>query len=347
MTTAEFSEKDFYLQEFRGRTLAIAIPGELSARARELDAVLDELRANGTRVVLIVQGGSAGLDGHEVVHAAAPRLEGAVWRALRRRPVVVVTADDLAAACLTVATRLRLFKLVRIGEHASVRTPAGGRRSFVDLPELERILSAGDDVPGRDLLREIEALLRAGVPNVNLCELGGLGDELFSYSGSGTLFTSERYVEVRRLGIEDFDAAADLIARGVEEGYLAPRDEPAVDALLADGYGAFAGGQHLAGIAALRIRAGVDAGEIASLYTLTRFAGEGIGRHIVGSLVARAADEALAYVYACTTSDRAAAFFERNGFAEVPHDRVPAEKWSGYDPARRAQIRCFRRELSD
>ena len=111
------------------------------------------------------------------------------------------------------------------------------------------------------LLRELEATLEAGVPSINLCALEGVGEELFSYAGAGTLLTRERYVVVRRLGIDDYDAADDLVARGVAEGYLAPRSAGEIERVLANGFGAFVEGRHLAGIGALIVHPAARAGE--------------------------------------------------------------------------------------
>ena len=86
-------------------------------------------------------------------------------------------------------------------------------------------------------------------------------------------------------------------------------------------------------------------GELASLYTLTRFLGEGVGAQIVSHVLVRARELGLTYVYACTTSERVVAFFERNGFRRVSCDELPASKWSGYDPARRALLACLRNDL--
>ena len=44
-----FSEKAFYLAEFRGRTLAVAAPAEQLRAPAALTAVLEELAANATR----------------------------------------------------------------------------------------------------------------------------------------------------------------------------------------------------------------------------------------------------------------------------------------------------------
>jgi len=343
-----FSEREFYLQEFGGRTLGIAVPDDRCVRHGALGRVLTQFAEVNTRVVLVVPQhvDTSSLDGADIA-IDTPRLEGAVWRALRKHPHVVVRATAaFSDACRESATRLGLFKFVRLADRAGIRDEAGRRRSFVHLAELEQLEALAAHSPVEpQLLQEIRTLLAAGVPNVNLCTVEGLDAELFSYSGSGTLFTRERYVEVRGFGIEDYDAANDLIARGTNEGYLAPRSEAQLDALLADGFGAFVEGTHLAGIGALRVVPGGVAGEVASLYTLTRFAGGGIGGHLVNYAVAQAGRQGLRYVYACTTLDRVAAFFERQGFSAAQGSEVPAEKWEGYDAARRARVRCFRTDL--
>ena len=67
-------------------------------------------------------------------------------------------------------------------------------------------------------------------------------------------------------------AVVELVARGVEEGYLAPRTSEQLDGIFANGHGAFVEGRYLAGIAALVPHDGCS--EIASVYTLTRFVGQ-------------------------------------------------------------------------
>jgi amino-acid N-acetyltransferase len=350
---APFSEKDFYLAEFRGRTLAVAAPAEQLRAPAPLEVVLEELEANATRVVLISTEARLfeTLLGTPILSADAPRLEGAVWHGLRASPrvgICVENADSFARASGQIALRLGVTKLVWIDGDGILLDRKGRRLSFVDLDELRAILR---DAPlsgnARRIatLREIETVLTAGLPAVNLCSLEGLGDELFTYGGSGTLFSRERYVVVRRLGIDDFDAADDLIARGVAEGYLAPRSPEEVERVLTNGFGAFVEGRHLAGIGALLCFGERGFGEIASLYTLTRFLGEGIGAHLVAFACDRAREVGCGFVVAVTTSDRVAGFFERNGFRRVPADEIPAEKWRDYDPARRVRALCLRRDL--
>jgi N-acetylglutamate synthase-like GNAT family acetyltransferase len=247
-----------------------------------------------------------------------------------------------------VALRLGLFKLVWIDAGGGLRGSSGRRLSFVHLDQLRSLRARRGPLsrdPRRALWREVEAMLDAGVPAVNVCALDGLEDELLTYAGSGTLFSRERYVTVRRLGVDDFDAAYDLLLRGVEEGYLAPRSPEEIDAVLATGFGAFVEGRHLAGIGALLMRPGERCAEIASLYTLTRFLGEGVGTHLVAFALARARELDLDFIYACTTSERVGAFFERNGLHRVGHDSIPPSKWEGYDTERRTRVLCYRAEL--
>lgn len=347
-----FSEKGFYLAEFRGRTLVVAVPPEQLGDPTALERVSAELAANATRVVLVSQGSEVfdAVPDTPVLSVAAPRLEGAIWHALRSAGRVGVAIDDAKSfASETAATALRLgvSKLVWIDRAGGLRGRDGERLSFVHRDELREYLAAPPDPTDRrmELLRETEKALDAGLHAVNLCSAAGLADELFTYAGSGTLFSLDRYVEVRRLGIDDYDAADDLISRGVDEGYLAPRSPEEIERVLANGFGAFVEGHHLAGIGALLRWPDEPVGEIVSLYTLTRFLGEGIGAHLVEAACVRAAELGCEAVVAVTTSDRVVGFFERNGFERVTDADIPAEKWRGYDPARRVRAHCLKRSL--
>src|SRR5262245_12545609 len=346
-----FSEKGFYLDEFHGRTLGVAAAARELREPAPLLAVLAELAANDTRAVLISDepGLLRRLTGAAPAAVDDSRLPAAVWRAFSRAPwagVVVPAGEGVAAARLGVAEPLGLSKVLWIDAGGGLRRPAGTRDSFVDREELRQIVCAGAAGEGGAriaLLREIERALDAGVAVVNLSTLEGLADELFTYAGSGTHFSRQRYVEVRPLGLDDYDPADDLIARGVAEGYLAPRAPEEVEAVLVNGFGAFVEGVHLAGIGALLVHG--EVGEIASLYTLTRYLGGGIGAHLIRFAVERAGKAGLRFVFACTTSERVVAFFEGQGFREVPASEIPVAKWDGYDPERRDRVRCLRREL--
>jgi len=349
-----FSEREFYLREFRGRTLALAVPAEEREVWARVGPVLDDLEAGGSRALLLSPDAAALEEcvKARVIPARQPRLEGEVWRRLGEHPrqgIVVSGGDGFVTGCRDLAVELGVFKLVWIDRRGGLRGAAGNRHSFVHLDELRSLLDgAGSGLVNTDRLgfwREVASMLEAGLPAVNVCSAEGLAEELFTYAGSGTLFTRDRYMSVRRLGIDDFDAAHDLIQRGVEEGFLVARSGEQVDAILASAFGAFVEDRHLAGIGALLPGAEERSGEIASLYTLTRFLGEGVGGSLIGFACSRARELGLAYVYACTTSERVGAFFERNGFRGVDPEAIPAAKWRGYDPQRRSRVRCYRREL--
>ncbi len=347
---SQFSERDFYLREFRGRTLAIVVPHTQELSRPGVKEALTALRGGGVRVLLIGTDaeGLAGSTREEVTDARARHLEGDLWRAFRSDPVqaVALPGGELAAQVRALCMRLRLFKVVWLDEGGGFLSKDGTRESFVHLEELRETVAspsaAGDNASRLPLWEEVIGLLEAGIPAVNVCSADDLCDELLTYSGLGTLFTRERYIQVRRLGIDDFDAAHDLFRRGVSEGYLAPRDANAVDRVLASAYGAFVEGRDLAGIGAL-LRWD-DAGEIASLYTLTRFLGEGVGEHLVRFAVEHAAEQGMRSVFACTTSPRVGDFFGRQGFNSVSADELPPEKWAEYDPSRKSQVLCYRAE---
>jgi N-acetylglutamate synthase-like GNAT family acetyltransferase len=150
---------------------------------------------------------------------------------------------------------------------------------------------------------------------------------------------------VRRLSLDEFDAAYHLIHRGVDEGYLAPRTPEEVDEVLAHAFGVFIEGRYLAGIGALLPCREERAAEVVSLYTLTRFLKDGVGGHLVRFALEWSRELAVDYTFACTTSDAVTAFFERHGFRRVGPEKIPPEKWLGYPDERRSRVRCLRHDL--
>ncbi len=410
-----FSEREFYLREFRGRTLLMVLP---HAPGSALLPVLDALQADQVRVVLAAPDAAwlEALGARPHFDIAGSRLEGELWRALSAAPRagVLLGAGAPGPQVRALASRLLVFKLVWLSPQGGLCNASGERLPFVHGEQLRALQAAAAEpatnagpgasvggmagasmdtaaepattnagpgasadvaaepetnaVPGTSagvesaasavpsagaaadergaLWREVAALLDAGVPAVNVCSEFGLDAELFSYAGSGTLFTGERYIQVRRLGIDDYEAAASLVALGVEEGFLAPRGAAETDRILAGGFGAFVEGRHLAGIGALLLYEDGAVGEVACLYTLTRFVGEGVGPHLVSFACERARELGCRSVFACTTHRSVAEFFSRQGFAEARADALPHEKWRGYDPERRVLLHCRMRRLA-
>ncbi len=297
-TADGFSERDFYLAEFRGRTLAFALPSAEPEEVPLLESVLSELEANRTRVLVLSADRSLleKIAGDRVLDARDPRWIGRLWRAIRNdvRVGIAVGPDEvLASACRRVVLRLRLAKLVWIDPAGPLRDARGERISLLDGAGIAAAL--GGDVPPdrRALLEEIRTMLGAGLPAVNLCSLGGLDADLFTFEGSGTFFARERYLDVRRLSLDEFDAADRLIGRGVEEGYLVERSPEQLEEILANAFGVFVEGRYLAGRRRAAAAPGSSCGEIGSLYTLTRFVGEGVGGHLVSFALECAAEHGL------------------------------------------------------
>lgn len=357
-----FSEREFYLAEFRRRSIGIAWPESEPLVREPLAEVVDLLVANGSRVVIL----SPRSDVAEIASASpaidfgeanfAPRL----WRRLRDRghAGLHLSGESFEQDCLEAALALRLAKVVWIQSDPPVcRAQGEGRVSMIDLPHLVSLIETGECVASGNgegeatlrirsdrssLLGAIHGMLEGGVPSVNVCAAEQLAQELFTYAGAGMFFTRDRYAEVRALAIDDFDPASDLIERGEADGYLVPRDSASRDAVLAHGLGVFIEGRYLAGIGAVLPHPSENAGEIASLFALTRYVGEGVGGQIVRYAMERAREEGLAYLFSCTTSPRVEEFFLRHGFRRVSPEDVPKAKWQDYDTERLARVRCLR-----
>jgi amino-acid N-acetyltransferase len=250
-----------------------------------------------------------------------------------------------------IAVELRVPKVVLVDPDGGL-VASGSRLSFVDGHVLDTLLREGEaEWTGlgerRRVLVAVDRALEDGVESVNLCAPSGVAEELFSYTGSGTLFTVDDYCRVRPLALDEFAQAERLLERGQREGLLKFRTRGEMAQLLATAHGATICDRHLAGVAALLTAPYADerVGEIVGLYTITRFKGEGLGERLVEALLSDADRRGLVAVFATTIDDRAAQYFERIGFTRVPPDAVPAAKWKGYDRRRRARAIVFRRAL--
>lgn len=381
-----FGEKDFYLEELRGRSVLVALAPRVVAERAPLDSLattVGELLRNGTRVLVWWPAGRPGterrllaaIDRHRRprgrrrdVSPVLPvklgaraswdgeRIRGDLWQRFRRGRLCILSVTGQVAAsypehAATLAAVLRIAKIVLVEPDGGL-VATGSRLSFVDGHVLDTLLRQGEaEWTGlgerRRLLVAVDRALEDGVESVNLCTPGGVGEELFTYTGSGTLFTIDDYCHVGPLGLDEFGQAERLLERGRREGLLKFRKPDEVAQVLATAYGATICARHLAGVAALVTAPYVEecAGEIVGLYTITRFKGEGLGERLVAALLTEAGRRNLAYVFACTIDERAAQFFERIGFTRVPQTAVPAGKWIGYDKRRRARLATFRREL--
>lgn len=336
----EPAEKQFYLKDFRNRAILFHVED-----ARDLDrharGVLAELVDNPTLVIVVAR--------------RFPRKRRPLRltrRDFERNPATLVPLSErlmkdgradiawprgLAGAralsySRQLALRLGVGKLVVVDARGGLDA-GSGKRSFVHAAALARVVRAEEDL-GDWTLSELQQLLgavRSGIDAVNLTTAQGLAEELFTYHGSGTLVTAEEYCTIERLGVENFHEAERLLARGEREGFLLSRTAEQKHRLLLAGYGAWFGGARLAGVCGLETEAyrRSRVGEIVGLYTITRFQGEGVGVRIIDHIVGIARDLRLRALFACSSNERAIAFFERCGFGKVDADRAPAAKWVG------------------
>lgn len=359
-------ERAFYVAEFAGATIVVALAEPDPVTMASLGRTAEALAGGGSRMVLVVGTvpWATGRDRAElaaVLPSAPVVLTGSaewardadsdwmarLWLAITDQSEVVVEVpvgtESLVAADLAAA--LRALKLV-------VTDPGGGwgspARSFVDVHEpaygFEAALADRQDGA---VVAAVRTALAGGVTSVNLCPPHDVYEELYSFDGVGSLFTSGDYLQLDPLRVDDLPAVEVLVAQGTADGLLRPRTRLEVARLAVTGFGArVQSSGHLAGLASLETAPYADdrLGEVACLYTVSRFSGAGAGGMLVDGLTERAAELALRAVFAVTVSADASAFFARRGFAEVAHDQVPAVKWVGYDAARKGQARTFLRQ---
>jgi N-acetylglutamate synthase-like GNAT family acetyltransferase len=377
-----FAEKEFYLDEFHDKSLLVAlrVADWVAEPARPVVLeVLTTLLRNDTRLVLLLETGQGAGEqrrvralvnrlargGHTPVAAPVElTVEGGsveqrclqLWEVLRSTRLAAGLWPQAAPVCLVrcaqqMAVGLRVYKLVYLD-------PGGGlvrdekRLSCLTEPGLCDLLrgprpEASGLAARRAMLEAIHGALVGGVTSVTLCSLAGLGQELFTYEGCGTLFTRAEYCQIEKLGLDDFHEVERLLQRAAQAGYLKPRTPHDMARLLLHGYVARLGPASMepAGFCALLPYADAQAAEIAGLFTITRYQGEGVGGRLVEALVREAHRQGLTYVFACTTQPGAQRLFVRQGFQQVALEAVAAEKWHGYDPARRAQVAVYRRDL--
>ncbi len=355
-------ERAFYVQEFAGATIVLALAEVDEPTVASVARAARALAGGGSRLVVVVGAPAASgadpalvaalpsaplvLDGPAPGDRVDPGWMADLWLAIadRREVVVTVAPGEQSPVAAELASALRALKLV-------VTDPGGGwgspARSFVDVHDPARGFEAAlADRQDGAVVRAVRTALDAGVTSVNLCPPQEVDDELFTFDGVGSLFTSGDYLRIDALRVDDLPAVEELVAQGTAAGVLRPRTRVEVARLAVGGLAArVERSGHLAGLVGLETEPyrAAALGEVAGLYTVSRFSGAGAGGRLIDGLADRAAAAGLRAIFAVTVSEEAAAFFDRKGFAEVAQDQVPAAKWLGYDEARRAQARAFLR----
>ncbi|GEL94584.1 GNAT family N-acetyltransferase [Cellulomonas composti] len=353
------AEREFFVQEFRGVTIVVSLPVLDEEAVAPLARAVRGFDAGDTRLALVVadrvdaQRLAAATGGAATIVAPAIWTDDALadlWITTTDARVVLVVAADPGAVAETAG-----FVAAGLGASKVVLTDPGGGwgdppKSFVDLELHSEALGAALRERGiGNLLPAAQTALLGGAFSVNLCRAQDIELELFTFDGAGTLLTLGGYVQLTPLRVDDLPAVERLVAQGVADGVLKPRDRAQVARIAVGGLGArVVRTGHLAGIVGIETEAyGRDGlGEISALITVSEFSGAGSGGLLVDGLVERARSAGLRAVFAVTVSDDASAFFRRRGFREVSRDAVPAVKWRGYDPERLARARCFWQDVA-
>jgi N-acetylglutamate synthase-like GNAT family acetyltransferase len=370
-----FTEKTFYLEEFYGKSLLFALVPPVGQRMSDFDSLvrtLRELRRNQTRCVVIVSPSALARVMRRLGKMAPPEAPPSfnptfglrtrpyppdsavakIWHALRAGSIVVASTstddpEDLAVFAQELASRLRVFKLILLDRGGGLVAESGERMSFVEAKRSARTQRHAATKLRRKIVRLASDAIRDGVGTVNLVSPRWVYEELFSFTGLGTLFTPAQYGTVSPISIDDFEEVEALIVRAQDAGFLLPRTAGQIAAILPSCFGYHVGDEHLAGICSLltdpyrRDRAG----EITALYTLTRFQGEGVAAELIKEIIKEAKARKLKYVFACTSEERAARFFQKLKFRHVGPGQVSSLKWRGYDSRRIERISIFRRDL--
>src|SRR5881628_694766 len=207
-----FAEKDFYLEEFRGPSvLADVVRNDTRvllcwsdltpAAQRRLRAALGGVKGLGRRRAPVVC-----VDGTGLPPPDTEALRAELWGILRRERLCALAVRGGAGPPFpglapALATALRIPKLVLVDPEGGLLAGQPRRLSFVDADVLDTLLRQGQaEWSGlgdrRALLVAVREALHAGVDSVNLCTPEGIADELFTYEGSGTLFTRGDYCRV-------------------------------------------------------------------------------------------------------------------------------------------------------
>lgn len=363
--TDDFSQKSFFLDSFVGNTLLLVLPGTCDGDPAELprfERVLQELASVGVKGIVLFQGKEsllslllpmlarlgipcpplASVNSRELLQAQ--RRCGTSWLAVA---LPDAPPDIFFQQVITLGGALRPPRAIFLDGAGGVHKNEGSLQNTMNPKRLRSLLHSGEGGRRTELLAAILALVEAGTESVSLCRMADLAGELYTYEGQGTYFSQRHYCRVRRLGIDDFPGMEALVRRGEQEGFLLPRGEQSLLELLLAGYGAFIADNRLAGVCAMLVSPYIQekAGEIVGLYTLTRFQGEGVASRLLRTVGLQGRKQGLRYLFACTRIPRVVEFFRRHGFHQVTPEQTPAEKWLAYDPGRKEQLTCLRRDL--
>ena len=228
VSTLSFAEKDFYLDEFHEKSLLFVIRAADLASETDVTAALEvfeTLLKNETQLLFLIEADDTDSEQRRAralykhlaraAKVTSPSLivlppDGTdddlllpIWTILRGSEVCVSLWPAGATVPLVTAAQRVAVNLTSI--QSGVYRPSWGLSTERKISLVhERRCVAGAARPGeaewaglesrRPLLEAIYSVLEGGISSVTLCPLAGLGRELFTYEGDGTLFTLQTIV---------------------------------------------------------------------------------------------------------------------------------------------------------
>lgn len=217
----------------------------------------------------------------------------------------------------------------------------GRLRSYPTAAEMEAALAGRTrtnlPLPRLQFIAEQQRLYLTDMVIV-AAQRGAIYREVFTHSGSGTLF-ARAYPNILRPAVEtDVRDIMAIMQPYVEEGSIKPVSEEALLASIRS-YTVYSVNEQIVASAAL-IEYG-DHYELGKLCTLPRYQARGRARDLVRALQERARSEGKAGVFALTVHDYVGDFFERLGFRAVERRSLPSAWQEGYDFSRPSRAYLF------
>ena len=168
-----------------------------------------------------------------------------------------------------------------------------------------------------------------------------LFEEVFTYDGSGLLFTKTKSTRIRPARLEDITDMMMLLKPEIAAGRILPVEESEVESGL-DFYRVYEVEGDLVGLARLK-QYGTWA-ELSRFATLHRYRGRGRARELAVRLIEEAIQQKMDAVFALSVDPRMWTFFNSLGFVETSRENLPGSWKTGYDFSRPSK--AFVKELT-
>lgn len=220
-------------------------------------------------------------------------------------------------------------------------TIAGKFRSYPSVEQVQQALASGEplNLDPEQVRFFIAQQEEYGVDLVLVqARRGAIFEEVFTHSGSGTLFTAEYPNILRAATAADVRDIMAMMQPYIADGSLKPVSE---DDLLkmVPYFMVYSVNDQIVAAAAL-LEYG-DGCEVAKLCTLPRYQARGRARALVRALLEEARARGKRRVFALTVHAHVGDFFERLGFSPVARETLPEEWLRGYDLSRPSRGYCF------